>query len=172
MSAGLEMSGNRPQGPEHSREGVLRLERVIGNLADANIGGRVHDVEHHGTVEYLDLAGDDIRRHRLRLSTDRGSDCAIVLPRDASLRHGDVLLLEHRRAIVVRLANATWLRFAPVDAMAALELGYFAGNMHWPVRFQDGDLLVEQRGERETYIERLDFMLSAGRIREVPENDG
>lgn len=148
---------------------TLRLEAVIGLLSQPEIADAVHDVSHHGTVEYIDLSGDDMRRHRLRVATDRGTDCAISLPRHVSLENGAVVLLEKTRAIVVRMQAREWLRLAPVDAAAALEIGYFAGNMHWQVRFAGDLLLVELQGPLARYLERLDFLISARRVRVVQE---
>ena len=38
------------------------------------------------------------------------------------------------------MLETNWLLIAPTDAAAALELGYFVGNLHWRVRF-DGHVL-------------------------------
>jgi urease accessory protein len=144
---------------------LLRLSSIIGSVSEPQIADRVHEVGHHGVVEYLDIGADDIRRHRLRLRTDQGTDCAIALPRHSTLQHGAVLLLEKERAIVVRMQERKWLHVAPADTAAALELGYFAGNMHWPVRFEGEHLLIEQQGPAERYLDRLEFMITAKRIK-------
>ncbi|MDY0883747.1 urease accessory protein UreE [Dongia soli] len=143
----------------------LRLDTILGLLSEPAMADHIHDVGHHGVVEYIDLGGDDIRRHRLRVTTDQGTDCAISLPRNQHLQNGAVLLAEKNRAIVVRMLAREWLRVEPKDAAAALELGYFAGNMHWPVRFESGLLLVELQGPQRRYLDRLDFMVTAGQIR-------
>lgn len=151
---------------------TLFLDTIVGSLSQQEIADRVHDVGHHGIVEYIDLNGDDIRRHRLRVTTSRGSDCAIALPRNTTLESGAVLLLEEARAIVVRMQARTWLRLVAADAAAALELGYFAGNMHWPVRFESGLLLIELQGPLERYLERLDLFLKAGQISIIEDKVG
>ena len=43
----------------------------------------------------------------------------------------------------------------PRDTAAALELGYFAGNMHWKVEFDDERLRIAVQGPLESYLERL-----------------
>ena len=88
-----------------------------------------------------------------------------MLPRTERLSNGAVLLLESDRAVVVRLREAEWLALQPRDAAAALELGYFAGNMHWPVRFDGAALKIALHGPAEGYLERLDHLLKDGRIR-------
>lgn len=143
---------------------MLKLETVIGSRLDPAIADRLHDLDHHGAVEVLLLGTQDAARKRLRITTDRGTDCAIVLPRELSLFDGAVLLLEERRAIVVRFNHQHWLRLVPQSAAAALELGYHAGNLHWRVRFDGPVLLVAIEGLVEGYKARIAPLLDSGRV--------
>lgn len=144
---------------------MLRLESIVGLATDAALAERLHHLEHDCKVEYILLAGEDTARRRLHVATDRGTDCAIMLPRSDRLANGSVLLLERDRAIVVRLKEEEWLAFAPRDPAAALELGYFAGNMHWPVRFDGATLRIALHGPVQGYLDRLAHLLGDGRIR-------
>jgi urease accessory protein len=143
---------------------MLRLDRIIGHAGDAALADKLHRLEHDGRVEYVLLAGEDTARRRLHVATDRGTDCAILLARSERLSNGAVLLLEPDRAIVVRLREAAWLTLAPRDAAAALELGYFAGNMHWPVRFDGAVLKIQLHGPVQSYLDRLDHLFRDGRV--------
>lgn len=144
---------------------MLRLDSILGVATDAAFAERLHRLEHDGKVEYIVLAGEDTARRRLHVRTDRGTECAILLARADRLSNGAVLLLERDRAIVVRLKEAEWLALQPRDAAAALELGYFAGNMHWPVRFEGTTLKIALHGPVQSYLDRLDHLLKDGRIR-------
>jgi urease accessory protein len=144
---------------------MLRLNGLIGLVTDAAIAERLHRLEHQGRIEYIVLDGEDIARHRLRVRTDRGTECAIALARNERLANGAVLHLEDDRAIVVRLSEEAWLSLEPVDAAAALELGYFAGNMHWIVRFDGPTMRVALRGLEQDYLDRLAPLLRAGKVR-------
>ncbi len=76
-------------------------------------------------------------------------------------------MLTDERAVVVRMRDTAWLTLAPLDAAAALELGYFAGNMHWAVRFQGAWLRIALQGPVQQYLERLDPFLKDGRVRQI-----
>ena len=143
---------------------MLILERILGHAGDPEMADRLHDLEHHGQVETLILSGEDVQRHRMRVRTDRGTDCAIRLERHDHLSDGAVLWLDAHRAIVVQLDAPRHLVLEPCGAAAALELGYFAGNMHWKVRFQQQRLQIVLAGPEAAYLERLEPMLSSGRI--------
>ena len=146
---------------------MLKLEAILGLATEVDIADALHHLEDHGQVEYLTLSEADTQRHRLRALTDRGTECAIALPRHQHLSNGAVLLLEKDRAVVVRMQESQWLVLQPRDAQAALELGYFAGNMHWKVEFDGERLRIAVQGPVESYLERLAHLLRDGRVSRV-----
>ena len=143
---------------------MLYLGGVIGQSTDPDISERLHDLGHRGGLEHIEIAERDATRRRLRVTTDKGTDCAIALPRDQRLKDGDVLLLEGERAVVVRVGAQRWLRLSPRDAAVALRLGYHAGNMHWQVRFDGTDLLIAMNGAREANLTQLNAFLEQNDI--------
>ena len=146
---------------------MLKLLEVVGPVTDPVIADKLHHLEHHGRVEYITLSEEDTQRRRLRVVTDAGTECALVLDRSAQLYDGAVMLLTDEHAVVVRTQEPDWLRLQPRDVAAALEVGYFAGNMHWTVRFAGDVLEVSLQGEPSSYLERLDPFLSDGRVKHV-----
>jgi urease accessory protein len=143
---------------------MLQLTRIVGLATDPAVADRLHDLEHAGGVEQIVLGQQDMQRHRLRATTDRGTECAIALPRAETLVNGAVLLLEVDRAVVVRMAEQAWLTLQPRDPAAALELGYFAGNMHWRVRFDGARLAIALEGPAQSYLDRLAHLIADGRV--------
>ncbi len=144
---------------------MLRLEGIVGPATDPEISHRLHHLQHDGRVEYIALSPEDTHRRRLRATTDGGTECAVILDRSAQLYNGAVLLLTGERAVVVRMNETRWLDLVPRDAAAALELGYFAGNMHWSVRFEGETLRIALAGPAQDYLDRLAPMLADGRAR-------
>ena len=132
-----------------------RIDRVIGWLSDPAIAAQVHDLDHHGQVEHIDLEPADAARRRRRVVTDRGTEVAIALDREDTLGDGAVLLLEAERAIVLRLAARRWLRVRPTTTAAALALGHRAGHLHWTVELAGAELAVAVEGRDEDYLARL-----------------
>jgi urease accessory protein len=143
---------------------MLVLNKIIGHSTDQSVAEQLHDVSHHGIVEHLVLSKDDVLRRRLRMKTDKGTECAIQLSRNEMLSNGAVLLLEDKKAIVVQMAKVEYLCLRPTSVAAALEVGYFCGNMHWKVDFE-GDLLrIMLSGPKERYIERIFHFISDVKI--------
>ncbi|MEO6022618.1 MAG: urease accessory protein UreE [Burkholderiales bacterium] len=139
------------------------LTRIVGHATDNETAHRLHDIEHHGVVHYILLNKQDTLRHRLRITTDKGTEVAIALPRSEQLTNGAVLMLGTDCAIVVRIQETTWLKLRARDNAAALELGYFAGNMHWKVKFDDSILNIAVEGPEQSYLDRLQPLLSSGK---------
>lgn len=143
---------------------MIVLNEILGNASDEVFSGQLHDLIHRGKVEYISLAKADTARRRLRAQTDLGTDCGIALAREQKLGNGAVLLLDKDRAIVVRVQEESWLTLVPVDAEAALELGFHAGNLHWRIRFDGSKLLVPLEGPAENYLNRIRPLLDSGRV--------
>lgn len=134
---------------------MLRLNNIIGYTQDPDISSHVHELLHNEKVENIFLNHSDVQRKRLRVKTDKGTDCAIAIPRNAKLSEGAVLLLEDDRAIVVKVNETEWIELKPVDKSAAIELGYFAGNMHWKVKFENESLKIALESPENVYMDRL-----------------
>ena len=148
----------------------LNLTTIIGFASESAISDRLHALAHDGRVEQLILERGDTQRRRLRATTDRGTDCAVALPRDQQLSDGAVLALDDDRAIVVHMVEEHWLDLTPRDSASALELGYFAGNLHWRVRFAGDRIRIALEGPEADYLARLAPFLEDGRARRV-DND-
>ena len=144
---------------------------ILGAASDPDMHERLYRLEHAGGLDSLEIEPADLARRRMRLTSAKGRDCALALPRSQQLFNGAVLALEESWALVVRVTEERWLRVRPRDAAAALELGYHAGNLHWRVRFEAGDLLVALQGPEATYIERLELQLAEGVCRVVPDDE-
>ena len=144
---------------------MLRLDSIVGHASDPDIAEKLHVLQHENSVERITLSESDTQRKRLRLTGDKGTDCAIILDRNESLHNGSVLLLEKDRAIVVELDVLPWLIIEPDSRETALELGFLAGHLHWRVRFDGTSLLLAIEQEEQNYLDRIEEHLDGSRIR-------
>lgn len=143
---------------------MLLLEEIVGLATDRVMSTRLHLLDHESRVEFILLDREEILRRRLTVKTDRGTLCTISLPRTQRLVDGAVLLIDDQRAIAIKVEPERWLVFRAVNAAAGIELGYYAGNMHWMVRF-DGDHLyvVGELGSKHVF-DRLHHILARGDV--------
>ena len=150
---------------------MILIEKLVGFASDPEFAEKIHVLSHSDQVEYLVIAPDETSRRRMRLVSDKGTDCAIALDRAETLDDGAILSLEENRAIVVRMSERKWLKLVPKDKASALELGYFVGNLHWKVEFRDEVICIALEGPKATYLGRLELMLSDGRAL-LEDDDG
>jgi len=146
---------------------AIAVTTIVADAQDAAVGERIHALEHAHGLEIVFLGREEMARRRLRTNTDQGTECRIALPREQRLFDGAVLLLEDTRAVVVRQEAETWLSLRASDTASALELGYFAGNMHWRVRFDGSVLHIATAGDLDDMLDRLQPLLEGGAISRV-----
>lgn len=150
---------------------MLRLHGIIGRSDEAAYAAVLRDLEHQDGIELLFVPPSDAGRKRFRLTTDRGTDCAVSLDRDENLTDGALLYLDPTRAIIARFGEQEIWRLHPIDQAAALKLGWNAGNLHWRVRFEDDELIVLLDAPLHTYRARILPLLESGEVEELLEVD-
>jgi urease accessory protein len=145
------------------------LDGIVGWAGDDTVDDRLHELRHHQAVEYVHLDIHDLERKRLRVTSDAGTDYAVVLPRDSALADGAVLLLDADRAVVVRAGAPRTVTLRALDLAAALRLGFLAGHLHWKTDQHDDTLVVHLEGDETDYTARIADLLSSGRVERVDE---
>ncbi|MEL7012677.1 MAG: urease accessory protein UreE [Pseudomonadota bacterium] len=135
---------------------------ILGHADAPDIANELHRLDHEGTLDIVYVAASDLARRRMRVRSKAGRDVAIALPRDTRLSEGAVLRMDAGGALVVRVEAERWLRIRPADAASALRVGYHAGNLHWRVKFDAGDLLIGVETDLQTYIARLSELVNEG----------
>lgn len=149
---------------------MLRLHGIVGYETDAPFRAQLHALEHRGGIELLFVPPEEAGRKRFRLTSDRGTDCAVSLDRDEELRDGALLHIDGERAIIARFGRQRLWKLRPAGETAALKLGWHAGNLHWRVRFEDGCLVVLLDGDLADYRARLADLLGDGSVTELADD--
>lgn len=138
---------------------LITYTNIIGSSAQEAYSDKLHDLDHADKLDFISLSSDNIQRKRLKVVSYKGKECGIALPREQKLYDGAILSLAADYALVVRCADAKWLRCTPIDNAAALELGYFAGNMHWSVRFDKNILEIALKGKLQDYQGKIETFM-------------
>ncbi len=146
---------------------MLRLHGIVGRADDPAFKAALHQLEHSDGIELLYVPPSDAGRKRFRLTTDRGTDCAVSLDRDEDLSDGAVLYVDPARAIIARFGEQEVWRLKPRDQATALKLGWNAGNLHWRVRFEGDFLIILLDAPLHTYRARILPLLEDGHVEEL-----
>ncbi len=136
---------------------TLRIEEVKGNInRDQELNHIYHDLLSRGAVDRIFLQRRDATKSRLRISSERGTDVMIDVPRGTSLRHGDVLSLGEDRILVVELTpeESMIITFSAADdwkerVETAAKIGYILGIKHFPLFAVGTEIVIPIEGSKE-----------------------
>ena len=135
---------------------IHHIHTIIGSYSDDEYHNLIHEMEASGAVDFLELSNIDLSRRRFRHQTRMGVELAISLDRDIKLFDGAMLEIKEKSAIVVKVKPEKWLKVRSKKADLNLKLGYFAGNLHWAVRFSDDSIFIEIQENSTEYKNRLE----------------
>lgn len=107
---------------------MIIVEKVLGNLANTSPGSR--------TIDMLDLDWFDTGKTTLRKRTRAGQE--IGIRKDSTpLEDGDVIYMDHARAIVINILPCECIVFKPESFRDMGTICFEIGNKHIPVFIND-----------------------------------
>ena len=73
---------------------MIQIHKIIGNInSDGNLKNQYEDMMKYGHVEIIKISRLESDRTRMRKTSDKGTDLALVLDNGSHINHGDVVLL-------------------------------------------------------------------------------
>ncbi len=97
-------------------------------------------------------------RTRMRKTTDRGTDVALVLAAGTHLRHGDVLAAAGKMILVEQEPEkVAVVRIRDNDPKLAVLVGHAIGNLHRPIKVENGRICFPIQAESELEMLRRQF---------------
>ena len=120
---------------------MITITSVVGNVrSDKKLGDAYERLDGEKKVERVLLSRMEAQRSRMRKTSNVGTDIAISLDRGSMLKHGDVLLADAKRMIVIEYEPEDVLGFKIKDGLSsdekiaiAIKLGHIIGNLHRPI---------------------------------------
>jgi urease accessory protein len=110
----------------------------------------------YGRVEKIEISRLESDRTRMRKTSDKGTDLALVLDNGSHVNHGDVILLtEDKMVIAVRVSeNVATISLRDNiknDQLfkTAIKLGHTIGNMHRPIKITNDKISFPIQGQSE-----------------------
>ena len=149
---------------------MIILEKILGFVSDKIYEEKIHILSHKNKVEYIILEPSDVSRKRIRIKSDKGTDCAISLERDTILSDGAILFFSDKKALVIKINKQKWLEINVNSKKDSIQFGYFIGNLHCKVKFKDENVLIALEGPLSNYTDRIGDFLKNNQISIVEEN--
>ena len=134
---------------------MLSSTSIVGNIFAEN-GSQILKGR---TFEKLHISRHDLEKNRLRRTTEKGMDIAIILERGYKLQHGDILKHDANFVVVEQIPEKviTVKTKENEDVFELLVLlGHIIGNRHRPISLEDRSVTFPIQTESELEIfERL-----------------
>jgi len=112
---------------------MLRASRV---QSGAIVGGR--------TIDTITLDHQARHRRRMAMTSDGGLRFLLDLPEAAYLRHGDGLVLEDGRVVLIKAAPEALLEIRARDARHLSALAWQIGNRHLEAQIEADRILIRR----------------------------
>lgn len=93
-------------------------------------------------VGTLTLDFDARHRRRIRLTSDRGEDVLLDLPKAVAMADGDGLQLDNGDWLAIKAASESLIEVRHADRRQLVRLGWHLGNRHLPTEIREDSLLI------------------------------
>lgn len=134
----------------------MLCEQVIGRVADDDV-----------SVDWVEIDPIQTTRRALRLVSRAGREVNILLPRNTTLRHGDLLSNDPHVAIFVRPIDVLVLR--PESIEQASRVAAELGNLHVLIEFDEATILTPDDGPSRQIADELGASYAVERRRLHPD---
>jgi urease accessory protein len=139
---------------------MITIDHILGNIyLDEQLKSAHSQHTSSQQNEIVLISRMESQRLRMRKISNKGTDIAITLPSGTHLRHGDVILLENNRMVVVEIEPENVLQVTinekslddEHDHLAELfvKIGHTIGNLHRPIKVRGTRIYFPIQAESE-----------------------
>jgi urease accessory protein len=123
---------------------MITINSIIGNLYhDSNLRKQYEDMSSKSICESIRINRIEAQRVRMRKTSSKGTDIALIMAPGTKLRHGDVLMAGNDKMITIELEpeNLAVVEVKDnIDEHDAVQLpvaiGHAIGNLHRPIKLE------------------------------------
>jgi urease accessory protein len=136
---------------------MISINSVVGNIHnDYDLAEKYNQMIVKQLSEIIRISRSEAQRSRMRKTSNKGSDVAIMLPQNVHIKHGDVLLLNNDKIIIVEIQPEKVAVIAVKNNIAsehlfemAVKVGHTIGNLHRPIKLEDNKIILPIQAESE-----------------------
>jgi len=123
---------------------MITINSIIGNIYhDVNLRKQYEDLSSKSLCESIRINRIEAQRVRMRKTSSKGTDVALIMAPGTKLRHGDVLMVANDKMIIMELEpeNLAVIQVKDnIDEHDAVQLpvaiGHAIGNLHRPIKLE------------------------------------
>jgi urease accessory protein len=124
---------------------LITIDSVVGNIKkDKKIGEKYVEMCTRKVCETIKINRLESQRVRMRKTSDKGTDIALTLPPGTHLRHGDVIMLNEDKIVIVEIESENVAMVEIKDNIhndndiigVSVIIGHTIGNLHRPIKLE------------------------------------
>ena len=123
---------------------MITINSVIGNMYhDENLRKQYQDMSSQSLCESIRINRIEAQRVRMRKTSSKGTDIALILTPGTKLRHGDVLLVTNDKMVIMELEPENLAVIQVKDnipehdaVQVPVTIGHAIGNLHRPIKLE------------------------------------
>ncbi len=136
---------------------MLTITSIIGNISDdKKLMTKFKQMESRKSCERLKISRLELERSRIRKKTDLGTDIGLVLDSGTRLHHGDVIVSNLKKFIVIEQLPekviSIKIKNLKDNPSRSVTLGHIIGNRHKPIVINDDVLSFPIQADSEVEI--------------------
>jgi urease accessory protein len=123
---------------------MITINSVIGNMYhDENLRKQYQDMSSQSLCESIRINRVEAQRVRMRKTSSKGTDIALIMTPGTKLRHGDVLLVTNDKMVIMELEPENLAVIQVKDnipehdaVQVPVTIGHAIGNLHRPIKLE------------------------------------
>jgi urease accessory protein len=123
---------------------MITINSIIGNIYhDEKLRKQYEDMSSKSLCESIRINRIEAQRVRMRKTSSKGTDIALIMAPGTKLRHGDVLIVANDKMVIMELEpeNLAVIQVKDnIDERDAVQLpvaiGHAIGNLHRPIKLE------------------------------------
>ena len=136
---------------------MLTIISIIGNISDdKKLMTKFKQMESRKSCERLKISRLELERGRIRKKTDLGTDIGLVLDSGTRLHHGDVIVSNLKKFIVIEQLPekviSIKIKNLKDNPSRTVTLGHIIGNRHKPIVINDDVLSFPIQADSEVEV--------------------
>ncbi|HEU0144740.1 MAG TPA: hypothetical protein VFQ47_08125 [Nitrososphaera sp.] len=123
---------------------MITINSIIGNMYhDENLRKQYQDMSSQSLCESIRINRIEAQRVRMRKTSSKGTDIALIMTPGTKLRHGDVLLVANDKMVIMELEPENLAVIQVKDnipehdaVQVPVTIGHAIGNLHRPIKLE------------------------------------
>lgn len=123
---------------------MITINSIIGNMYhDENLRKQYQHMSSQSLCESIRINRIEAQRVRMRKTSSKGTDIALIMTPGTKLRHGDVLLVANDKMVIMELEPENLAVIQVKDnipehdaVQVPVTIGHAIGNLHRPIKLE------------------------------------